>query len=77
MTANAAAIAAVNLRAEYRRLRAIRDDAEERMVFAVAMGDHSNADHWDTRARQAERQMLAAGRKLMAARAATRAGGAM
>lgn len=73
MTANAAAIAAVNLRAEYRRLRAIRDDAEERMVFAVAMGDHSNADHWDTRARRAERQMLAAGRAIRAAQVQAKA----
>lgn len=64
VTADAAAYA----RAELRRLRDARDDAERRMIFAVALGDDANADHWDHRMRHAERRLAAAYRAIRAAR---------
>lgn len=56
-----------------RRLSAAYADAMAHMVSAVAIGDHASAEHWDLRARHVERELLYAGRLLLA----YRAGGAM
>lgn len=62
VTRPAPAVAA--LRARLAAIRGAYHDARSRADFAVAMGDHGNAAHWDMRARQAEREFAAALRLL-------------